>query len=121
MSTCLTIRRRGQSKRRLILVMHLYNDVSQVPISPWANAQGAHDLVAALDEKISDSVTGVKQLNTDYDDSQLNFVDVDASGSPFAGHEVCGTDSTSWFQNVDQPVGYLAYVFHLNILGDHGY
>jgi len=87
---------------------------------PWGNAQGAHALLVQLDEKIVASVNAVRAMNPDYF-ARLHFVDVDASGSPFAGHEVCGTDSTSWFQNVDQAILNInpAYALHPNVLGQN--
>jgi hypothetical protein len=80
----------------------------------WGNAQGARDVVTMLDQKISDTVT--KVINN----PRLHYVPVNASNSPFVGHEVCGTSGTSWFQNVDRASQDKAYVFHPNALGQQG-
>ncbi len=80
----------------------------------WGNAQGARNIVTMLDQKISDTVTAIGS-------ARLRYVPVNASNSPFVGHEVCGTSGTSWFQNVNQGIGDPAYVFHPNALGQQGY
>lgn len=85
----------------------------------WGDARAARDIVTKLNTKISAAVTNVRAL--DAGNTRLTYVPMDAAGSPFAGHEVCGSDSTSWFQNIDQATGNPAYVFHPNSLGQQGY
>lgn len=87
--------------------------------SNWSEARAARDIVTKLNAKISTAVTNVRALNTS--NTRLTYVPMDAAGSPFIGHEVCGTDSTSWFQNIDQATGDPAYVFHPNSFGQQGY
>jgi hypothetical protein len=53
--------------------------------------------------------------------SRLHYVEINAANSPFAGHEICGSSGTFWFQNVNQGCNDPAYVFHLNALGQQGY
>jgi hypothetical protein len=86
----------------------------------WADAQGARDIVTRLNDKIEEKVNDVRALDTG--NTRLHFVEVDGVGSPFASHEICGSNSTSWFQNVDQAVvNHQSYVFHPNALGQEGY
>jgi hypothetical protein len=81
----------------------------------YGNARAARSIVTQLDQKISATVTAVGN-------SRLHYVPVDGSTSPFVGHEVCGTDPTSWFQNINQWVNNPSYVFHPNALGQqYGY
>ncbi len=87
--------------------------------SNWAEARAARAIVTKLNEKIVGAVTDVQVENTD--NLRLHYVDVNASGSPFVGHEVCGTAPASWFQNIDQATGDPAYVFHPNSSGQEGY
>jgi lysophospholipase L1-like esterase len=88
--------------------------------NPWADVQGARDIVTKLNEKIKDQVNAVRVLNADYY-QRLKYVPLDEPGSPFNGHEVCGTASSSWFQNVDQALNGVEYVFHPNKAGYEGY
>jgi lysophospholipase L1-like esterase len=101
---------------------YMYNSGSNSTGSPYyprEDSWAARDIVAKLNTKISIAVANVRALNTS--NTRLTYVQMDAAGSPFIGHEVCGTDSTSWFQNVDQALNNLAYVFHPNDLGQEGY
>lgn len=84
----------------------------------WKDVRAARDIVAKLNQKISDTVTVVSNENTG--NARLKYVPVDGSTSEFVGHEVCGS-STSWFLNVDQVVNSPDYVFHPNASGQQGY
>ncbi|MEU3251065.1 SGNH/GDSL hydrolase family protein [Streptomyces sp. NPDC006997] len=86
----------------------------------WADVQGARDIVTKLNGKIKDQVDVVRAMNADYN-QRLKYVPLDGPDSPFIGHEVCGTASSSWFQNVDQAGNNTAYVFHPNKAGYEGY
>lgn len=87
--------------------------------SNWAEARAARTIVTELNKKIDAAVTAVQAENAS--NSRLHYVDVNASDSPFVGHEVCGTAPSSWFQNIDQATGDPAYVFHPNASGQEGY
>ncbi|EKX63109.1 hypothetical protein STRIP9103_01247 [Streptomyces ipomoeae 91-03] len=87
--------------------------------NPWADVQGARDIVTKLNAKIQQKVNDVRAMNAG--NQRLVYVPLDGTGSPFNGHEVCGTASSSWFQNVDQALNGLEYVFHPNKLGYEGY
>lgn len=95
---------------------YMYNSTGDTGAAhyPWEDAWAARDIVSKLDAKIS---TAIGNMNN----ARLHYVPTNNSGSPFAGHEVCGINSTSWFQNVDQGGNNLAYVFHPNDLGQQGY
>lgn len=84
----------------------------------WADARAARDVVTQLNVKIKAKVDAVRALSAG--NLRLSYVPFDGTGSPFKGHEVCGT-SVSWFQNVDQALFNSAYVFHPNDLGQSGY
>ncbi|MGW0867823.1 SGNH/GDSL hydrolase family protein [Streptomyces sp. NPDC002611] len=86
----------------------------------WADVQGARDIVTKLNGKIKDQVDVVRAMNADYN-QRLKYVPLDGPDSPFIGHEVCGTATSSWFQNVDQAGNNTAYVFHPNKAGYEGY
>jgi len=85
----------------------------------WGDARAARDIVTQLDAKIGTVVKRVQGLNSD--NTRLTYVPMDGSDSPFIGHEICGTSSTSWFQNVDQATNDIKYVFHPNDLGQQEY
>ncbi|MFG2377594.1 SGNH/GDSL hydrolase family protein [Streptomyces sp. NPDC048504] len=85
----------------------------------WADVHGARDIVTKLNAKIQQKVNDVRAMNAG--NQRLVYVPLDGTGSPFNGHEVCGTASSSWFQNVDQAFNGLEYVFHPNKLGYEGY
>lgn len=85
----------------------------------WADAQAARSIVTQLNDVIEEKVDDVRALNMA--NTRLHFVEMDGAGSPFNGHEVCGTASTSWFQNIDQVTNDPAYVFHPNSLGQDAY
>ncbi|MDQ0935996.1 GDSL-type esterase/lipase family protein [Streptomyces turgidiscabies] len=85
----------------------------------WADAQAAREIVTKLNAKIKAKVQALKQSNADYG-TRLIYVPLDEAGSPFIGHETCGT-GTSWFLNVDQAAIDKNYVFHPNQLGQIGY
>lgn len=87
--------------------------------SNWADARAARDIVTLLNQKISAAVAAVRAEQPG--NSRLHYVPMDAAGSPFIGHEVCGPSSTSWFQNVDQAANDPSYVFHPNTAGQQGY
>jgi lysophospholipase L1-like esterase len=85
----------------------------------WSEAQAVRDITTKLNAKVQTKVNDVRAMNVDY--QRLHFVEVNGSGSPFSGHEVCGTSGTSFFLNVDQVVNNMAYVFHPNALGQEAY
>lgn len=85
----------------------------------WSEARAARDIVTRLNDVIEEKVNDVRAL--DPGNSRLHFIEMDGSSSPFNGHEVCGTASTSWFQNIDQATNDPAYVFHPNSLGQDTY
>ena len=85
----------------------------------WAEVQGARDIVTRLNDRIEEKVNDVRALNAG--NSRLHFVEVDGATSPFNGREVCGTASSSWFQNVNQDLNNLEYIFHPNSSGQEGY
>lgn len=80
----------------------------------YGNARAARYIVGQLNQKISATVAAINN-------TRLRYIAADGSNSPFVGHEVCGTNSTSWFQNINQAVNNPAYVFHPNTLGQQGY
>ncbi|WP_327402344.1 SGNH/GDSL hydrolase family protein [Streptomyces sp. NBC_01288] len=80
----------------------------------YGNARAARYIVTQLDQKISTTVGAVGN-------ARLRYIPADGSSSPFVGHEICGTSSTTWFQNLDQALTNKAYVFHPNALGQQGY
>jgi lysophospholipase L1-like esterase len=69
----------------------------------------AHDLVVALDNKIKDTIGTIRP--------RLRYVDPLASGSPFAGHQLCTMDQ--YFTGVD--LAHPTYSFHPNALGQEAY
>lgn len=85
----------------------------------WGDARAARNVVTQLNDTIEEAVNSVRSLDADND--RLHFVEMDGAASPFVGHEVCGTASTSWFQNIDQAPNDPTYVFHPNDLGQEGY
>lgn len=52
---------------------------------------------------------------------RLHYVPVNTADSPFNGHQVCGVEGTSFFQNIDQAMNNEAYVFHPNKNGQDAY
>lgn len=87
--------------------------------SNWSEARAARDIVTKLNGKIDAAVAQVQGENPN--NQRLTYVPLDEPGSPFIGHEVCGTSSTSWFQNIDQATHDPAYVFHPNDLGQEAF
>jgi lysophospholipase L1-like esterase len=84
------------------------------PHYPWEDAWAARDIVTKLNQEITDAITAVNN-------PRLHFVNANGTNSPFTGNEVCGTSSTSYFQNVDEGATNVAYVFHPNALGQEAY
>ncbi|WP_160169697.1 SGNH/GDSL hydrolase family protein [Amycolatopsis rifamycinica] len=95
-----------------------YDSTGTIP-KYWEDAQAARDVVTKLDAKIASVVSKVRGLKTDY--QRLQYVDVNASGSPFAGHTVCADPGESYFNNLDQWVGHPAYALHPNARGQQAY
>jgi hypothetical protein len=86
----------------------------------WGDARGARDIVTNLNAKISTRVAEVKKLKADYN-NRLVYVDVNKSDSPFADHTACSGLGDSYFNNVDQVLNGIAYVFHPNDKGQAAY
>jgi len=90
--------------------------------SPWANDQGAWNVISSLDTTIENEVSVVQSESSDYG-SRLHHISANSPGSPFAGHTVCDTGD-SFFQNIDQ-AGWnqstKEYVFHPNANGQLAY
>jgi hypothetical protein len=80
----------------------------------WGNAQGAESVISILDAQIAHTVSDVRSLKLD--NQRLHFVDVNSSSSSFVGHGICDSGSSD-FQNFDQVVNGLSYVFHPNAAG----
>ncbi|MER0445970.1 SGNH/GDSL hydrolase family protein [Streptomyces sp. Edi4] len=97
---------------------YMYESVPVASGRYWEDARAARDIVTKLNTKISDTVNAVRAL--DADNQRLVFVSATGTNSPFAGHEVCGTGE-SYFNNVDQALNGLAYVFHPNEKGQAAY
>lgn len=97
---------------------YMYESVPVASGRYWEDARAARDIVTRLNTKISDTVNAVRAINTD--NQRLIFVSATTAGSPFAGHEVCGTGE-SYFNNVDQAMNDIAYVFHPNAKGQAAY
>lgn len=87
--------------------------------SNWADARGARDIVTKLNAQIQQKVSDVRSMSVD--NQRLVYVALDEEDSPFVGHEVCGTASSSWFNSTDQALSNINYVFHPNGLGQEGY
>lgn len=86
------------------------------PGYPWEDAWAARDIVSKLNAKILAKVNEV-----DPTQARLHFISATESNSPFNTHEICGTSSTSYFQNVDEAVPNVPFVFHPNALGQQAY
>ncbi|MFB6718694.1 SGNH/GDSL hydrolase family protein [Kribbella sp. NPDC056345] len=85
----------------------------------WSDAQAARDITTRLNDKIRDAVLEVQSSDPALG-SRLHFVDVNAAGSPFEGHELCSTE-VPYFQNVNVAAINQKYVFHPNAMGQAKY
>lgn len=84
----------------------------------WQDAVAAQDLVGRINSHIERIIFDKRQLGGA--NLRLHYVEVNAPDSPFAGHEVCST-SNSFFNNLDQAPGHVAYAFHPNAQGQAAY
>jgi lysophospholipase L1-like esterase len=97
---------------------YMYESVPVASGRYWEDARAARDIVTRLNAKIDDTVRAVRALSSD--NQRLIFVTATGVNSPFTSHEVCGTGE-SYFNNVDQALSGLAYVFHPNAKGQAAY
>ena len=95
-------------------------DLDQFGIPTWADARAAQEIVTQLDNAIRDAVVAVRAIKPDYA-ARLQYVPVNNSGSPFAGHTMCADLGESYFNNLDTVVGHESWVLHPNQRGQQAY
>lgn len=95
-----------------------YDPTGTIPRN-WEDAQAAHDIVTRLNTKISQIVYNVRLMGSN--NLRLQYVEVNGTSSPFAGHTVCSAPGESYFNNIDQWVGHPGYALHPNEKGQQAY
>ena len=97
---------------------YMYESVPVAEGRYWEDARAARDVVDKLNAKIVEVVNKVRALNQS--NQRLTLVPATGGGSPFTGHELCSAGD-AFFQNVDQAMNGLPFVFHPNANGQAAY
>ena len=94
------------------------NNGTDYPFFSESRKQKAVDLAHSLNSTTQSSINTIRSLSTDYD-QRLRFIDAQASGSPFIGHDVCSSEP--YVNGLILLPGNSSESFHPNARGHKAY